>query len=335
LCGARPTTPLAIELMVTKEYMGFSTHLAYQGAVYEEVLQADTGHAVNGPGPGSVTLTVADVVTRRTRAGAPTAIAGVANVGSDRSWCGSHFEQANWYAWGRLAWNPRASAAAIGDEWARQTWGHGPAVLQGVNAMLALSRAAVVNYMTPLGLHHIMATGHHHGPGPWVSELARPEWNPVYYHRADTQGIGFDRTASGSNALAQYAPAAAARWAEAATCPEALLLWFHHCPWDRVMADGQSLWHALVQRYDQGVAEAAQLQAQWQALHEHVDARRWGDTAQHLAQQQREAQWWRDACVCYFQSINGLALPPGSPAPALSLAEYRAIRQWHAPGCGG
>jgi len=332
LFGAMPNTPLAIELMVTKEYMGFSTHLAYQGAVYEEVLGSDTGHVAAG---SAHSLSVAGVVQRRTSPNAPTAVAGVANVGCDRSWCGSHFEQANWYAWGRLAWNPQASAQAIAREWAVQTFGSAAPVVQATTSMLALSREAVVNYMTPLGLHHIMATGHHHGPGPWVSELARPEWNPVYYHRADAHGIGFDRTASGSDALAQYAPSVGARWGSIEQCPENLLLWFHHCRWNHRLADGQELWPALVRRYDQGVQQAAQLVAQWEALRGHIDARRHHETAQHLAQQQREAQWWRDACVCYFQTVSGLPLPAGSPQPARTLAEYRAIRQLHAPGCGG
>ncbi|MBI3368561.1 MAG: alpha-glucuronidase [Burkholderiales bacterium] len=319
LFGAMQRTPLALELMVTKEYLGFATHLAYLATISEEILQSDT---LRG-GPG------------RTVAKGIGAIAGVANVGTDRNWCGAHFDQANWYAYGRFAWNPEASARALAVEWAQQTFSTEPKVVASVVEMMMASREAVVDYMTPLGLHHLMDTGHHHGPGPWVSNLKRPEWNPVYYHQADRDGIGFDRTASGSNAIAQYAPALAARFAKPETTPEDLLLWFHHLPWDYRMRSGRSLWAELIARYDRGVASVVKLRADWNKLSKHIDARRHAEVAGTLAQQQREAQWWRDASIAYFRSVSGRRLPAGVKPPARKLAEYQALRFPFAPGCGG
>ncbi|PSD48867.1 alpha-glucuronidase, partial [Stenotrophomonas maltophilia] len=199
LFGAMPRTPLMMELQITKEYLGFATHLVYLGALYEEVLQADT-HA---RGEGS---TVSRVVDGSLEGHALTGIAGVANIGVDRTWSGSHFDQANWYAFGRLAWNPQESARAIAEDWAALTFSPDPQVTGPIVRMMMDSREAVVDYMTPLGLHHLMARGHHYGPGPWVDGGPRADWTSVYYHRADSKGIGFDRSASGSNAVGQYAP---------------------------------------------------------------------------------------------------------------------------------
>lgn len=319
LFGAMPNTAMMGEFMVTKEYMGFSTHLAYQGTVFEETLQSDTHRPSKGT-PVAHTLA---------------GMAGVANVGTDRNWCGSPLEQANWYAFGRLAWAPLASSAGIADEWVRQSFGHEPRVVKTLNTMLAESREAVVNYMTPLGLHHLMDTGHHHGPGPWVGDLPRADWNPTYYHQADQAGIGFDRSARGSNAVSQYAEPLAARWNEPATTPPELLLWFHHLPWEHKLAGGRTLWQELVARYDAGVATVASWQRRWAKLAGLIDARRHHEVAQHLAQQLREAQWWRGACLAYFQHVNGRALPKGRVKPAKSLAEYRALRFPFAPGRGG
>ena len=327
LFGAMQQTPLMAEFMVTKEYLGFSTHLAYQGTLYAETLASET----HRPQAGS---TVAQTLRARGD-GRPSGIAGVANVGSDRNWCGAHFEQANWYAYGRLAWQPDASPQALADEWARQTFAVTGTALRRVVSLMMDSREAVVNYMTPLGLHHLMATGHHHGPGPWIDNLKRPEWNPTYYHQADRNGIGFDRSASGSNAIAQYAAPLAATWGRTATTPDELRLWFHHVPWQHRMHSGRSLWHELITRYDGGVAAVAEMQRSWTSLRSSIDARRHHEVASHLAQQLREAQWWRDACIAYFQSVSGLALPRGVAAPAQTLQQYRALCFMHAPGCGG
>jgi alpha-glucuronidase len=312
LFGAMPKTPLMMEFQITKEYLGFSTDMAYLGTLFEETLRSDTG-----------TGTVAQTLS---------GMAGVANIGADRNWTGSHFDQANWYAYGRLAWNPQASARDIATEWAAQTFSADAAVTTPIVDMMMLSREAVVDYMTPLGLHHLMGTGHHYGPAPWVDNLERPDWNPVYYHRADRNGIGFDRTASGSNALAQYAPQIARRYADPHTTPPQFLLWFHHLPWDYAMPSGRTLWAELLNRYDTGVAAARDLQARWTALRPLIDARRHAEVAARLARQVDNAVLWRDACIAYFQSVSGLPLPAGVRAPALPLERYKAMRYPYAPG---
>ncbi len=198
--------------------------------------------------------------------------------------------------------------------------------------MMLGSRQAVVDSMTPLGLAHQMATGHHYGPGPWVCDLARPEWNPCYYAQADAGGLGFDRTASGSNALAQYAPAIAAQWTDPSTIDPAYLLWFHHVGWDHAMPSGRSLWAEMVARYDAGVAAVDGMAATWGGLQSHIDPQRFRAVAENLAIQSREARWWRDASLAYWQSVNHLPLPAGTRPPAESLAYYRALAFPEAPG---
>jgi alpha-glucuronidase len=325
LFGAMPKTPMMIEFQITKEYLGFATHLAYLGPLFAETLAADT----RSRGTGSTVARVIDGSLDRHRI---SGIAGVANIGSDRNWSGSVFDQANWYAYGRLAWDPRGDPRAIAAEWARQSFSPDPALVDPVVTMMMASRQAVVDYMTPLGLAHLMATGHHYGPGPWVSDLARPEWNPAYYHRADRDGIGFDRTSTGSNAIAHYAPPVARRFADPDTTGEDLLLWFHHVRWDRPMRDGTTLWETLVRRYDRGVASVAQMRRQWDGVRAHVDDGRWQATAAKLAVQEREARWWRDASIAYFRSVSGRSLPAGSAEPAHDLDWYKAQRFPFAPG---
>ncbi|MGF7149346.1 alpha-glucuronidase [Sphingomonas zeicaulis] len=325
LFGAMPKTPLMMEFQITKEYLGFATHLAYLGPLFEETLDADT--QVKGKGS-----TVAKVVDGALEGHKLTGIAGVANIGRDRDWSGSSFNQANWYAFGRLAWDPDLSAEAIAREWAQQTFGTDERVVEPAVAMMMASREAVVDYTGPLGLAHLMGTGHHYGPAPWVSELQRPEWNPVYYHRADKQGIGFDRTRTGSNGVAQYAPAVAKLFADPKTTPERDLLWFHHLSWDWKTQSGRPLWEELVHRYERGVATVADMRRQWDGLKSLVDAERWQKTATYLAVQEREARWWRDASLAYWMSINGRALPAGVAAPEHDLEWYKSQRFPYPPG---
>jgi alpha-glucuronidase len=324
--GAMPRTPLMMEFQITKEYLGFATHLAYLGTMWEEALAADTFRPKGN--------TVANVLEKPVSPGAVTGIAGVANIGNARNWSGSQFDQANWYAYGRMAWNPQAGAEAIARDWATMTWTGDAAVLDTIVGMMMGSREAVVDYTGALGLGHLFATGHHYGPGPWVSDLARPEWNPVYYHKADATGIGFDRTAKGSNALGQYAPELAKRWGNLKTVPEEMLLWFHHVPWDYRMKSGRTLWDELVGRYDRGVDQVRAMQARWDGLKGKVDGKRWDEVRMFLQIQLDEAIWWRDASVAYFQSISKRPLPAGSPAPAHDLDWYKAITTPYAPGHG-
>lgn len=327
LFGAMPRTPLMMELQITKEYLGFATHLVYLGTLYEEVLQADT-HA---RGEGS---TVARVIDGSLEGHALTGIAGVANIGVDRTWSGSHFDQANWYAFGRLAWNPQQSARAIAEDWAALTFSPDPQVTGPIVRMMMDSREAAVDYMTPLGLHHLMARGHHYGPGPWVDGGPRADWTSVYYHRADSQGIGFDRSASGSNAVGQYAPQVAEIYGDSARVPESLLLWFHHVSWDRRMRSGRTLWDELVGRYSRGVRQVRSMQDTWAALRDRIDPQRHRHVAAFLHIQHDEAQWWRDASVAYFQSLSGRPLPAGERPPPQPLSYYQALQFPFAPGDG-
>ncbi len=324
LFGAMPKTPLIIEFQITKEYLGFATHLAYLGPMFAETLASETMQT-----PGE---TVAKVVDGSVEHHTLTGMAGVANIGRDRDWAGSTFNQANWYAFGRMAWDPTLGAAPVAREWAAMTFAPSPAIVDPVVAMMMGSREAVVDYMTPLGLAHVMATGHHYGPGPWVADLKRPEWNPVYYHRADKAGIGFDRTRTGSDAIAQYAPALARQLTNPGTTPERELLWFHHVRWDRRMASGRTVWAEMVHAYDSGVAYVAGMRREWDTLKPDIDAERWTKTATYLAVQEREARWWRDASLAYWLSVNGLALPAGTIPPEHDLAWYKAQRFPHAPG---
>jgi len=325
LFGAMPKTPLMMEFQITKEYLGQSTHLTYLGPLFEETLDADT----YARGKGS---TVAKVIDGTLDGHKLTGIAGVANIGVDRDWSGSIFNQADWYAFGRLAWNPDLSAEAIAREWAAMTFTPDPKLVKPVVAMMMGSREAAVDYMTPLGLAHVMGTGHHYGPAPWISDLARPEWNPVYYHKADATGIGFDRTKSGSNAIAQYAPPVAKMLADPKTTPEKELLWFHHLPWDYRLKSGETLWDGLVHHYDRGVAYVADMQKTWESLRPLVDPERFAQTESFLKIQHREAKWWRDASIAYFQSIAKRPLPTGSDAPAHDLDWYKAQDFPYAPG---
>ena len=212
------------------------------------------------------------------------------------------------------------------------TFSSDPKFLEPALSMMLRSREAVVDYMTPLGLAHLMGTGHHYGPAPWVDDLERAEWTPYYYHRADARGIGFDRTASGSNAVAQYAPAVASKLANLATVPDEYLLWFHRLAWDHRMRSGRTLWEELVRHYDRGVAEVEAISAEWATLEPFVDAERFAKTQRLLEIQAREARWWRDACVAYFRSRSGLPLPPGAAEPEHPLDYYMSLRFPYAPG---
>ena len=317
LFGAMPKTPLMMEFQITKEYLGQDTHLVYLGSYWEEVLRADT----HVKGRGS---TVARVIEGAVQPYARTGIAGVANIGSDRNWTGSQFNQANWYAFGRLAWNPEGSARAIADEWIRMTFTNAPAVVVTIRSMLLQSREAVVNYMTQLGLAHIMATGHHYGPAPWVT-LRRADWSPTYYHRADTLGIGFDRTSKGSNAVAQYAAPVRDRYENLASTPDSVLLWFHRVPWTHRVRSGRPLWDELVFRYNAGVDTVRAMQKSWASVRPAVDAERFEQVKGFLDIQEREARWWRDAALTYFQQFSRMPIPARYEQPAHPLAYYQRI----------
>ncbi len=325
LFGAMPKTALGMEFQITKEYLGFATHLVYLGPLFEETLKADT-HA---KGPGS---TVAKVVDGTLDGHRQTLMAGVANIGRDRNWSGSQFDQANWYAFGRLAWDPDASAREIAADWAKMTFSADPRLVAPVVEMMMTSRETAVDYMTPLGLHHQMARSHHYGPGPWVTGGERADWTSVYYAKAGKDGIGFDRTATGSNAVAQYAPPVAARFADVKAIDEKDLLWFHHLPWDYRLKSGKTLWDGLVTHYSRGVAGVGRMERTWSGLKAYVDPERHAEITSFLAIQHREAQWWRDASIAYFRTFSQRPLPAGEAEPAHSLEDYEALSFPYAPG---
>ncbi len=317
LFGAMPRTPLVLELQITKEYLGQDTHLAFLAPLFEEVLDADTWRAGEG-------TTVARVIDGSMDGHTLSGISGVANVGTDRHWTGSHFNQANWYAYGRLAWDHTLGSAAIADEWIRQTLSNDAAVVEPVRGMLLGSREAVVNYMTPLGLHHIMARDHHYGPGPWV-DGGRADWTSLYYHRADTLAVGFDRTAAGSNAVDQYAPRLRDQFSDRATVSDDHLLWFHRVGWTERMRSGRTLWDELVHRHSAGVDSAVALRDTWRTLEGRIDQARFREIDAFLDIQAREARWWRDAVLAYFQPFARQPYPAGYAEPAHPLEFYLRI----------
>ncbi len=325
LFGAMPKTPLMMEFQITQEYLGFSTHLVFLPKLFQEVLESDTYQK----GKGS---TVAKAIDGSLYQNKITGIAGVANIGNDLNWTGHPFAQSNWYGFGRLAWNPYLDAATIADEWLRCTFSNDEKFIHPVKNMMLESREAVVNYMTPLGLHHIMDTDHHYGPGPWVSNLSRPEWNPVYYHKADKNGIGFDRSKTGTNAVSQYAPEMAAIFDNIKTCPEEYLLWFHHVSWDYKLKDGHNLWDGIALKYQQGVNQVSAMQETWNASEKYVDSERFKEVKMLLSIQYKEAKWWRDACLLYFQQYSGKELPKGVEKPIKSLEYFQSLKFPFAPG---
>ncbi|WP_337968889.1 alpha-glucuronidase family glycosyl hydrolase [uncultured Flavobacterium sp.] len=325
--GAMQKTPLMMEFQITQEYLGFSTHLVYLPKLFQEVLESDTYQK----GKGTTIAKVIDGTLSHTKL---SGIAGVSNIGNDLNWTGHPFAQANWYGFGRLAWNPYLDSETIADEWLRCTFSNDENFIKPVKGMMIQSREAVVNYMTPLGLHHIMDTGHHYGPGPWVSNLSRPEWNPVYYHKADKNGIGFDRSKTGTNATAQYAPEIEKLFSTLETCPEKDLLWFHHVSWDYKLKNGQTLWNGLALKYQEGVNQVKEMQNIWDKTEKYIDSDRFKEVQMLLKIQYQEAKWWRDACLLYFQQYSGKELPVGVEKPKQSLDYFKSLKFPFAPGNG-
>tara|TARA_R110000868_G_scaffold145181_3_gene365206 strand:+ start:13780 stop:15948 length:2169 start_codon:yes stop_codon:yes gene_type:complete len=323
--GAMPNTNMMMEFQITQEYMGFSTHLVYQPKLYEEVFEADTYRK----GKGS---TVAKVIEGSLDNKKLTGVAGVSNIGNNMNWTGHHFLQANWYGFGRLAWNPNLNSEDIADEWIRQTFSNNEHFVNPIKRMMIQSRETVVDYMNPYGLHHIFDTGHHYGPGPWVGNLPRPEWNPTYYHKADEYGIGFNRTKTGSNATAQYAPEVAKKYDDISTTPEKNLLWFHHVSWNHELKDGNTLWNGIALKYQSGVNKVENMASLWNSMEAYVDIQRFKEVQMMLNIQLKEAKWWRDACLLYFQQFSKQDLPNGVEKPSKTLKEFQSMRFPFAPG---
>ena len=250
---------------------------------------------------------------------------GVANTGSDRNWTGHLMSQANWYAFGRLAWNHELSSGQIADEWIKMTFTQQPQAVQTIKDIMLKSREVYVNFTTPLGLHHVMGQGIHFGPEPWLERSARPDWTAIYYHRADSVGLGFDRTAKGNNALGLYTPEVQKQWGNPETCPLPYLLWFHHVPWNKKLSSGKTLWDEFSSRYYIGVEEVTKMRQQWDSVKPYIDAEMYEDVKGRLAAQHREALNWRDACVLYFQQYSKMPIPAPYKKPERTLEELKKI----------
>lgn len=295
-------TSMMVEFQITQEYLGHSNHLAYLAPMWKEFF----GYVQ----PNSLR-----------------AMAGVANVGDEVNWCGHDFAQSNWYAFGRLAWNPALTSEEIADEWLKQTFTTDSRFVGPMEQVMCDSREAVVDYMMPLGLHHIFAWGHHYGPEPWCSVPgARPDWLPPYYHQADKVGLGFDRSHTGSNAVAQYPDSLNRIFDSLDTCPEEFLLWFHHVPWKYRMKSGKTLWEELCYSYDEGVKKVRGFQNVWEKMKPYVDEERYGNVAGRLDIQMHDAIWWKDACLLYFQKFSKMKLPADVEKPVYKLKELEKVK---------
>ncbi len=324
LFGAMPRTPLMMEFQITQEYLGFATHLVYLAPLFKEVMDADT----YAKGEGSHVAKVIDGTIDNHELNG---IAGVSNIGTDRNWCGHPFAQANWFAFGRLAWDHQQTSENIADDWLRMTFTNDDKFITPVKAMMLSSREIAVSYMTPLGLHHLMGWSHHYGPAPWINQ-GRPDWTSVYYHRADSIGIGFDRSASGSNAVSQYFPPVQQKFGDLATCPEPSLLWFHHVPWQHKMKSGRTLWEELCYQYYLGVDGVREMRQTWNKLTGRIDDERFLHVQALLKIQEKEAVWWRNACLLYFQTFSKIPIPPQYEKPDKTLEYYMQLKFPYAPG---
>ena len=310
LFTAMQKTPMMVEFQITQEYLGAANHLVYLAPMWQEFFSFVK--------PGSLK-----------------AMAGVANIGDNTNWCGHHFAQANWYAFGRLAWNPNLTSEEIANEWLQQTFSLGSAVANSslftlhsslLNLMLR-SREACVSYMMPLGIHHIFAGNHHYGPEPWYAPRGvRADWTPPYYHKADSIGLGFDRTLTGSANVKQYPDDLCRLYNDINTCPENLLAWFHHVPWDHKMKSGRTFWDELCHKYDEGVHETRRFLAIWDAMQPYIDAQRFEEVQRKLRIQARDSEWWRDACLLYFQTFSKRPIPSDVEHPVHNLDEMMRFR---------
>ena len=281
-------TPQIAELQITQEYLGQSKHLTYLAPMWKEFFDFVNPDRLVG-------------------------ISGVANIGDDANWCGHPFSQANWYAFGRLAWNPSLTAEEIAHEWLVQTYeNQDEKFTKPVEMMMMTSREACVNYMMPLGLHHIFKFDHHYGPEPDGFIASYPlEWCPVYYHKADAQGVGFDRSSKGTDAVGQYPEPYRSMYDNIATCPEEYLLWFHHVPWTYKMKSGSTLWQELCMKYNMGVAMVEVYRDFWhtsakQYMKEHEQE--WQHTDSLLNVQLENAKEWRNTCLKYFQTFSKMEI---------------------------
>lgn len=314
LFTAMQKTQMMVEFQLTQEYLGAANHLVYLAPMWQEFFTFVSPRSLR-------------------------AMAGVANIGDDTNWCGHHFAQANWYAFGRTAWNPALTPGDIALEWLQQTFTDNSAFVATLSQLMLDSREACVDYMMPLGIHHIFAGTHHYGPEPWYAPKGvRADWTPPYYHKADAVGLGFDRTTTGSANVRQYPEALCLLYNDIATCPENLICWFHHVPWDHRMKSGRTFWDELCHKYDDGVRQARHFLALWDSMQPYVDPRRFSEVQRKLRLQVRDAEWWRDACLLYFQTFSRRPVPQDVEHPVHNLDEmmqfHIPITMYENPECG-
>lgn len=293
--GAMPKTRLGLELQITKEYLGQATHLVYLAPMWKEVLESDT----YAKGAGS---TVAKVVDGTLDGNTDSLIAGVANTGDDRNWCGHHFDQANWYAYGRLAWDHQLGSEDIAKEWIRSTWSHDPETIAAISQIMMQSRETCVNYMIPLGLNGLFDSTHY-GPRPGLVNLTvgrRRDWTTQYFHNMSDNGVGFDRSSTGSNNVSLYRKPLSEQLGDINSCPEKYLLWFHHVPWNHKMKSGRTLWQELEAHYDKGVEDCEAMRAHWKSLENKVDSQRFREVLARIDLQVPHAREWRNTCLDAF-----------------------------------
>lgn len=310
LFGAMQYTQEAVEFQITQEYLGHSHHIVYLAPMWEEFY----GYA----NPASMT-----------------AAAGVSNIGDSDCWCGNVMAQSNWYAFGRQSWNPVLSSEEILNEWIAQTFPQLPSGNSSIFDMLIGSREACTDYMMPMGLHHLAGDGHY-GPGPWFwNPRVRADWQPPYYHKAAADGLGFDRSSNGTDAVSQYPDDFAKIMDDVDTCPEEFLLWFHHVAWDHII-QGETLWNRLCHHYQHGVDEVAKMQQMWADVATYIDAEIHAQITEKLDIQYHDAIWWKDACLEHFRTFNGNLPYPDDVMPAVnSLEDMKRGRMrlglWGAP----
>ena len=301
LFGAMPKTKQMVEFQITQEYLGHSNHVAYLGTMWEEFY----GYVK----PSTLV-----------------AASGVANIGMDENWCGNVMAQSNWYVFGRQSWNPAIPAEVIAREWTKQTLA--PKTVASENAIVDImmrSREAIVDYMMPMGLHHQFADNHHYGPGAWISHKnVRLDWQPPYYHKADAEGLGFNRTTTGTDNVSQYAADYAQLVNNIETCPEKFLLWFHHVPWNYPVA-GEPMWDRLCHHYQNGVNEVRAMQAQWNSVKNDIDSEIFDAIAYKLSVQLKDAIWWKDGMLDYFQTWSKMPYPADVEPSQHNLEDLKKV----------
>lgn len=305
--GRMGNTNQAMELEITQEYTGQNIMLTYLAPMWEEVLKSDT-HATDKSGVLLPKRLVGNIVDGTAQGQSDTAMVGVANLGNADNLTGNHFSAANLFAFGRLAWDWTLGSEGIADDWTRMTWGNNDHVVNTIVKMMMGSREALASYQTPLGIGHQMGAGVHYAPGPseWVNQ---DDQSPVYFNKADTVGLGYDRSRTGSDFVDQYFPTVAQEYDNIATTPENLLMWFHHVPWDYTMKDGKTFWNELVYRYQMGVQYVTWMRETWDSLRPYIGARRFAEVQAKLATHEADAANWRDTTVNYWKEFSGRPIP--------------------------